>query len=227
MNRAILNLIIKKMNSSSNRFLVSSLSYYAILAIIPTFLLLAIILENFNISILENYKNILDKLTINWAANSIIFLVIIYMISKTFFNAYNNKFSIIKSLLLSVISSIGLIIFLTLFLSTYTIPNNILSIALKVLLIFLFSLLLFYFTSQANFKYSCLFSFFLSIFSNIFLYFFLLSASFFINYENYYGILAPIFIIILAIHLFIYITFIAYISAEEFTKISKIKFVKR
>lgn len=226
MNEIILKLFTQRLSNHKIKLIISSLSYYAILALIPTFLLITIILKTFDVPIYLEYKYIFDKISINLISNALVSFITIYMISRLFLIIIKEKFSPIKSIILSIVFSILMIAFLTLFFATYILTNNYISALLKILIVFsfLFSIILTF--SRANFKYSMLFSIIASIVSNLLLYVFILSVSFFINYENYYGILAPIFLIILAIHLFIYIVCIAYIGAEEFTKISKIKILK-
>lgn len=226
MNEIILKLFIHRLSNPKTKLIISSLSYYAILALIPTFLLITIILKIFDVPIYLEYKYIFDKISISLISNTLVSVITIYMISRLFLIIIKEKFSPIKSIILSIIFSMLMIVFLTLFFSTYILANNYISALLKVIIVFLFLFSIILTFSRANFKYSIIFSLIASIVSNLLLYAFILSVSFFINYENYYGILAPIFLIILAIHLFIYIVCVAYIGAEEFTKISKIKIMK-
>ena len=89
----------------------------------------------------------------------------------------------------------------------------------------LFSII--FFIGKANAKFSLLFSTVFSSVITILFYAFFYAANFFINYEKYYGVLSPIFLVFLALHLFINLVSLAYICAEEFTKIPNIKFIKR
>lgn len=226
MNKVIAEMILKKLNSKKTNLLLSSLSYYSILAIIPTLLVVTSLLKFLGLEIYLEYQDFFDLISLNMLSNTIISLVTLYMISRIFFVMLKDRFSLLKSLAFSIVFSLLLIIFLSSFLSTYLLQNNVLSIAIKVVLVFTFFFLLLYFISESNAKYSLIFSLVFSLVSNIFIYFFIIVTSFFINYENYYGILAPIFLIILAMNIFIYIARLAYISAEEFTKISRIKIIK-
>jgi len=227
MNKLILNRIIKRITNKNDRLLISSLSYYSILALIPTILLTTLILKTFNIPIYIKYQSFFNLISINFISNFFIVIITIYMISRVFLLLLKKHFSTIKSLSFSIALSISMIIFLTLFFTSYTIANSFFSNTIRFILIMLFFLTISLWLSTSSFKYSLLFSIFYSIISNIFLQIFFYFATFFSNYEKVYGILSPMFIIILAIHLFIYITHIIYITSEEFTKISKIKFIKR
>ena len=226
MNKFILDRLLIRFKNKQTQFMISSLSYYAILALIPTLLLTTTILNLFNIDVYLKYENILNSITINNFSNALVFIITLYMISRIFFTLLRTKFSLIKSVIFSIIFSIISILFLSLFFTTYVLKSNFISIVSKLTLMTIFFFLLIKFLSVSNLKYSVIFSISTSIISNIFIYAFSLIASFFINYEKYYGILAPIFIIILVIHIIINIVFFAFIGAEEFTKISKMKFVK-
>ena len=225
MNRLIFNQIAKRINA--NKFHISSLTYYAILSIIPTFLLVKLLLNFFHLNYDNNYSYLFDYIKENQTFDIIVFSVITYMISRTFFFMYQNRFSTLKSLIFSFISSVFLVVFFACFIMSQSIRNPLLSILLKGVVTFLFCFLLLYFISKSNLKYSLIFSLSFSVISNIFIYFFISLTTFFLNYEKYYGVFAPFFLTILAIHLSIYLLYITYISSEEFTKISKIKFIKR
>lgn len=226
MNKFILDRMLVRFKNQKTQFMISSLSYYAILALIPTLLLTTTILKFFNINPYLKYQDFLDSISINNFSNLIVFIITLYMISRIFFVSIKAKFSTLKSIVLSIIFSIIIITFLGLFLSTYTLKTLIISIIMRFLLLTIFIFLIIQILSKSELKYSIIFSLITSIFSIIFISIFSLIASFFINYENYYGMLAPIFIIILIIHIFINIVIFAFICAEEFTKISKIKFIK-
>jgi uncharacterized BrkB/YihY/UPF0761 family membrane protein len=148
------------------------------------------------------------------------------MISRIFLIVLKYQFAIVKSILISLGLSLLSIAFLSTFLLTFIIENQYLKLTIQALITFIFLFIIIYALSKANLKYSLLFSIGAAITSNILIYMFFIITKFFIHYENYYGLLAPIFLIILAIHLFIYLVFIFFIGAEEFTKISSIKFVK-
>jgi hypothetical protein len=75
-------------------------------------------------------------------------------------------------------------------------------------------------------KFSMLFSLPFSLIINLFFYFFeLISISFF-SYETYYGLLSPIFLLILEIHIIIHIIYLYFLFSNTYTKISKIKVIK-
>lgn len=227
MNKLIFEMISKRINNKNTKLIISSLTYYAILALIPTLLLTMLILKNLNLNIPYNYHNFLDKIMSDFFVDFFIVIVIFFMISRIYFFILKEKFSLSKSLVLSISFSLLSVSFLTLFITTYMINNFIVSNLIKASLLFCFFFILIYFSSISSLKYSLLVSLLFSLICNLFFYLFFYAATFFIGYENYYGFLAPVFLLILAIYLFIYISCIAYIGAEEFTKISKIKFVKR
>ena len=227
MNGLIMRIIVSRINSKRSNFVVSSVSYYAILTLIPTFVISASVIEMIGFDLPKEYKYIFTNLTTSNISNIIIILLMFFMISKAFFSAFSNKFNSKKSLFLSIISTFTTITFLIFFLLSYTFKSPVLSFLGRVVFSAVFLFLTLKFMSKSNLKYSIIFSIIFSFFLNFLLKLFLLAAEFFINYERYYGVLAPIFIAILALHFTIYFTFIAYVCAEEFTKISKIKFVKR
>lgn len=226
MNKIIFDMFVKEFQKTKTKLLLSSLSYYAILALIPTLSLTTLILKFFEIPLYLENQEIFDSISINLISNILVSIVTIYMISRIFLIILKDKFSTIKSYLLSFAFSILLIIFLTLFLTSFTLTNNWISFSIKFLSVSFFLFLIIKIISKANYKYSLLFSLSFSLISNIFFYIFFIIASFFINYENYYGILAPIFLIILVIHILIFLFYTAFIGAEIFTKISNIKIVK-
>ena len=226
MNKLILDSILKRINKKESKLLIFTLSYYAILALIPTLFFSLFILDLFSLNTTQNFPNIFQYIYKNNFTNLTVICIIIYMLFRIFFIISEKRFSILKSSILSLIFSIIFIASLSLFFTTYIFKNNLISILIKIILIFLFLFALIQIFSYSKIKYSFIFSASFSIVANLFIYIFTLATKFFINYESYYGILAPIFIVVLAIHLLIYIFFIAYIGAEEFTKISKIKFIK-
>lgn len=227
MNEIILKSIISKITNKKTKLYISTLTYYSIIAIIPTLVLSATILRIFNLEFYFQYKYIIDEITLSPLSNLIISLITLYMISRIFYILLKDRFSLLKSVVITIVFSLLLVLFLSLFFASYLVSNIYLSLTIKIILLFSFCFLLLYFTSNSKLKYNFIFSFFFSIISIIFINFFILITSFFINYENYYGILAPVFIIILALNLFIYLAYITYIGAEEFTKISSITIIKR
>ena len=227
MNKFILDRMLVRFKNQKTQFMISSLSYYAILALIPTFLIAITIAKFFNLQLNLQHLYFFENITINWSLNITIFIVIITMISRCFLSFYKAKFQLIKAIILSIISSVFVIAFFTFFLITNTINNTFFNFTFKILMTLFFLLILFLFTSDSNFKYSLLFSLTFSIILNLIFNCFLLAASFLLDYELYYGLLAPFFLLIIAINLSIHLIYIGYICAEEFTKISKIKFVKR
>lgn len=226
MNKIIFDSIYKRITSSKTKFIASALSYYAIVAIIPTLILSIFILKTFNVNIPIIYQQILEKLSLNVFSNILISTITIYMISKVFFTILKNKKSAIKSLLLSITYSLISIAFISCFLFASVIKNTLIHFFIVNALIFSFLLVIICFSSTSKLRYSIISSLTFSVISYLFIYFFQIATSFFIDYENYYGVLAPIFLFILAIHIFIYISIYAYICAEEFTKISNIKILR-
>lgn len=227
MEKLLIENILLRLKKTKTKLLISSLSYYAILAIIPTLFLSTIILDFFNISLNLKYEFIFNKTGESMISGFIITGVVIYMISRVFLLLLKDKFSTLKSIIYSVLFSFVFIAIFTIFLSTYTLNSPYWNYLFKFLTIFILLFILLYFSSDSNYKYSLAFSLLFSLIINTFLFFFSIASTFFLNYENYYGLLAPIFIIFLAIKLIIYIIMFSYISSEEFTKISSIKFIKR
>ena len=225
MNKLILNSILKRIEKEKTKLLISSLTYYAILAIIPTSVLSITLLNIFNRG--SNYYQILfSKLSLNLFSNIIISSITIYMISRIFFLIIREKKTLIKSLFYSILFAIVFVLMFTVFLYTTSIKNVYLNWSLKLTSIFLFSFSTIHFISKSKLKYSVIFSLLFCLISNIFIFIFTTATNFFINYESYYGVLAPIFLLILSLNLFIYMFIIAYISSEEFTNFSNIKIIK-
>lgn len=226
MNKIILDRILKKLSKKQTKMLIFSLSYYAVLSLFPTILLLYNLLDSISLNsrlyFFDNYQYLLSKNFINIT----VFCIIIFMISRMFFLLLHERFSLKKSLVFSLIFAISFILFLCSFFLSFLLENIFFSICVKFLLIFVFILSLLVVISEANLKYSLWFSFGFSIISLFYIYFFSLISNYFLDYENIYGILAPFFIVILELHLYIYLIFLSYIGAEEFTKISRIKFIK-
>lgn len=226
MNRFIFKLFFKRLTNPKTKLLHSSISYYSIISLIPTISFINIILANFNFKFYYKYSNIFTHINTNKFSNLLVSIITIYMISRIFLIVLKYQFAIVKSILISLGLSLLSIAFLSTFLLTFIIENQYLKLTIQALITFIFLFIIIYALSKANLKYSLLFSIGAAITSNILIYMFFIITKFFIHYENYYGLLAPIFLIILAIHLFIYLVFIFFIGAEEFTKISSIKFVK-
>lgn len=226
MNRLIFNSILKRIEKKETKLIISSLTYYAILAIIPTIILSVIILKFFNVSSYLKYEEAIQKFSLNTFPNIILSLVTIYMISRAFYLILKSKYSLIKSVIYSMLFALMFILFSTSFLYILSIRNIISGVFLKSALTFAFSFIIIHFLSTSKLRYSIIVSFFFSIVSNVFIFIFTSATTFFLNYENYYGIFAPIFLLILALNLFLYITAIAYICAEEFTFFSNIKILK-
>lgn len=226
MNKLILDMIVKRLKKTDSKLLISSISYYAFLAIIPTIIFSISIVKFFNLDIDSTYLKIIDIISINPLSNTLIFFIVTYMISRIFYVILRKKFKTLKSLLFSFLFSFVLIFFFVIFFTLYRL-NIVLSLLFKFILVFILLFLILHISSEAKLKYSLLFSLSFSLVINTFLYLFSIVSYFFIDYNQYYGIFAPIFLSILTIHLTIYIVYIAYICAEEFTKISNIKILKK
>ena len=226
MNELILKSISRKLTNKKSKLYLSTLSYYAIIALIPTIVLSSSILRIFNLEVYSKYKYLIDEISSNSFTNVTISVITIYMISRIFYTLLEGKFTTIKTIVLTLFFSVLLVLFLCLFLSTYLLSNMLLETILKISLICIFNFLILQFISNSNLKYSLIFSLSFSILNNIVIHFFTIVTYFFINYEVYYGALAPVFLMILGINIFILLTYISYIGAEEFTKISNIKIVK-
>ena len=226
MNKLIFDSILKRIEKKETKLIVSSLTYYAILAIIPTIILSVVILKNFNLASYMKYENIIQKLSLNFFSNTLVSIVTLYMIARAFYLLIKNKYSFIKSLLFSSLFAILFIFFLTSFLYVFSIKSIVVNTILKFVLIFAFLFIVIHFLSSSKLRYSFIISLLFSLVLNVFIFIFSVATTFFIDYENYYGILAPVFILILAMNLFIYIVVIAYICAEEFTFFSNIKILK-
>lgn len=226
MSIILINNLFKRLNNKNTTLLIASFTYHSIISLIPTLLLTTLILNYLNIKMVLDLDFLFIHIGNNFWTNFLICFFSIYWISKNFFIILKERFSLIKSLIFSFFGSIIIILFLTSFISTYLIDNLPLSNLAKLLTLFAFLFTIINVISNANFKYSFIFSLSFSAVSLLLFHTFFNIANFFVNYEKYYGILAPIFLIILAIHLFIYIIYFAYVGAEEFTKISNIRFVK-
>ena len=219
----ILEKMLKRIFNKNTTLLISSLTYHSIIALIPTMLLTMLILNYLNLNITLNIEEIFTYIGRDLISNLIIASFTIYLISRAFFILFKERFTLLKSLLFSISGSIFIIVFSTSFLMTYLIQNSYLEPLVKLVVIFIFFLTINTVMSEANFKFSLLFSLSFSSISFLMFYFFFNVGKSLLNYENYYGILAPIFLIILAINLFIYIVYFSYIGAEEFTINSNIK----
>lgn len=222
----LINNLFKRINSKNTNLLIASFTYHSIISLIPTLLLTMLILNYLNIKMIFDLDFLFVHIGNNFWANFLICFFSIYWISKNFFIILKERFSLIKSLIFSFFGSLIIILFLTSFISTYLIDNIAVSNLAKLLTLFMFLFVIITTISSANFKYSFIFSLAFSAVSLLVFHAFFSIAIFFIDYEKYYGILAPIFLIILSIHLFIHIIYFAYIGAEEFTKISNIRFIK-
>ena len=207
MNKFILDKLLFRFNDKQTKFKISSLSYYSILALIPTLILTVSILRFFRIEPPIKHQTFLSFLQINTLSSSIVFFITIFMLSRVFFILIKDKFSMKKSLFFALTFSLLMLIILSLFFMTYTIKNIYLNISLKLSILFCFFFLLIHFLSKSNIKYTLIFSSLTAFVSYSFFYLFSITTSFFVNYENYYGLLAPTFIIILGIHVFINIVF--------------------
>ena len=225
MNILIFKSISKRFTIKS-KLLISSLTYNAILALVPTIIITNKVLDFFSIQLPAKMMNAIDFSTPNSLTNSWVLVITFVMISRMFLTILKNKFSTFKSSSLSLLFSILLVAFLAIFLTSYALESTSISYTLRCFLIIIFMLITLIFFSKANLKYSIIFSFIFSAIINVLFYFLSVGFTYLIDYDNLYGILAPIFLAILTINIFIYITFFTYISAEEFTRISKIKFVK-
>ena len=106
MENLLIQRIFFRMKETKTKLLIFSLSYYAILAIIPTVFLTITILDFFKISIDFKYQFIYDKIGQNIISGLVITGVVIYMISRIFLLILKDKFSFVKSLIFSIILSL-------------------------------------------------------------------------------------------------------------------------
>ena len=223
MSDTMIEKILKRAFNKNTTLLISAITYHSIISLIPTLLLTLLILDYLSIDIGINLDNIFIYIGGNLWTNLLIASFTIYLISRMFLILFKDKFSLIKSLFFSILGSIFTILFCTSFLLTYLIENNYLEPIFKLLVLLAFFLIVNLTLTPQNLKHSLLFSLPFSTISFLLFYFFFTLGKSLTNYENYYGILSPIFLIILAINSFIYIVYISYIITDEFTKNSIIK----
>ena len=226
MNKIIFETILKRFNSNARKHLTISLTYYCILALLPTILILSLITSFFNISIIVKHDFFYSKDTLNFVPNIIFFATAIYLISRVFSVVYRQKNGPIKSFVISLAFSLISISFLTIFIFTFTIKSTYIKLFLQFMILCFFLFIIIRFFSYSSSRYALIFSAIFSPIAILLIYGFALVSQFFINYENLYGILSPLFLFIFLLNILINVASIFYISSEEFTKISKIKFIK-
>ena len=103
MNKIILDCIYKRIKDKKTKFIASTLSYYAIISIIPTLNLSTFILKTLFSKTYINYQSILDFFDYTTFSNLFISIITLYMISKLFFILLKNHKSTIKALILSIV----------------------------------------------------------------------------------------------------------------------------
>ena len=226
MTRYIFNLIFRSYQSRPSGIIVASLTYNAILALIPTIILTLNLISPLSKEI--PLYDLIENLSIpNLVSNIFIFTIVFTMLIRLFLEPLKRKYSLVKALIFSLISAVMLVAAMSLFLITYIISNQVLQTITRILLAFIFSLFVLKLFTKSNLKYSFIFSLTLSVIFVIYINFFVLLTKYFIDYRPMYGILAPLFVIILGINGLIFILYFSSIASEQFTKISNVKILKK
>jgi len=226
MNKAILSVFIKRLFDTKTNLIISTLTYYFLLAIIPTFLLLNLLLEFIHIQPFNLPFKTLSSSNFSLSFTISLLLISLYLLSRVFFTFLQTKKSFKFSLLFSLLLSLATIILLSLLILTFIIKNHFLRLVFRVTILAITLILINLIIDMKNIKYSLIFSLPFSAIINVFFYIFELFSKQFLEYENYYGLLAPLFIFILEINIVIYLIYIYYLLTETYTKISSIKFIK-
>lgn len=233
-----LKIIFKNLTSERTNVIIGNLSYLAILALAPTIIittsLLNILSRHFplnEISIFSKIYEISNTLNLNQTTGFFINLICINLLSSGIFSLLSNfekiyrfefenyikkkLYSIALSLILLL--SIIAIIALSFFISQKPLFQKV-DFLINLLSIF-FAILLFYKFSTFQ-KIKKLYSgaivsaFFLTIFLNFFYYI----INNFSNIKSYYGLLAPIIILILLIYYACHIIYLGILINVEFSK---------
>lgn len=226
MNKTILNAIIQDFLSHKTKLILCTLTYYTIIAFIPTFFVVSTLFEILNISTNISFLNSLD---ITLESNSyilILSIISLYLLSRIFFSFLEVRFELKKAFLYSFLLSFTFIVFLCFFVMSFMIKTSYLRTIFRIVSIAIGLLIISNFLEKKNFKYSLIFSIPFSLIINLFFYLFEITSSRFIAYENYYGFFAPLFVLILEIHIVIHIIYLYYLFTTIYTKISNIKFIK-
>ena len=226
MNKAILKLFLRQLFNEKTTLIISTLTYYFLLAIIPTFLLLNLLLKSIHFSSLN--LPFINAFSYDFSFSFIISLLLITLclLSRVFFTFLQTKRSIKYSFLYSLLLSFAFFVLLTLFLCTFLLENSFIKHVFLFILLTITLIIISVVINVKVLKYSLIFSSPFSIIICCFLYLFEAFSTQFLQYENYYGLLAPLFIFILEINLVIYLIYSYYLLSETYTKISNIKIIK-
>ena len=225
MERMILKTILKDFFSKKTKLLICTLTYYTILALIPSIIAITMILSLLKINILPALPKEFLNLKTSFSTLTI-FAISLYFVARIF-NVLISKKSGYNELILSFVLSIISVTFIIMFLFTFFITNSALQFIIQSSLISFILVLINYFFigefSASSFATSSLFSLIIMGF----FYFFLFLSKDYINLENYYGFLGPIFMSILVIHIVINIAYLNFCVAKTYASFSGIKFIKR
>ena len=224
MNKLIVKNIFSDFFSQKSRLLIGAITYYVILAFVPAL----IVAKKFFLLINWRFSDDLISKTGNLETPIsllIILFVTIYLTSKIFrlfSNKTNHLLATIKSFLWTALFIIELVIFISLF----SIENLLLQLLFQsiILLLFLSEILAIRFKkiSFIGIVSSAIFSIVISCF----IYTFEIISPHIFDYENYYSYLAPLFLIILEIHIVINLIYLNLVFVKNFQCFSSIKVIK-
>ena len=221
MNRVILSNIISEFFSKNNKLIICSLSYHIAIALVPNLLLVYKLLSTFNINASSSF---LLKIGPLYSESSllIIFGISLLLLYKGFHMIFYDKSNPFLPLFLSF--------FIITFLPAITLSSIIKNTMLKICFqFFLTVVLLILFNYISNKKISIISFVFSSLFSFIliaFYFFFEVIEKEFLHYDNYYGYLSPLFLILLEIYISINIIYLNTSTIKVIEKFSVIKFIK-
>ena len=225
MERIILKAIIKDFFNKNTKLLICTITYYTILALIPSIIAITMILNTLKIDVIPTLPK--EFLTIKTGFSTLtIFIISLYFIGRIFYVLVNKKRTNNQLFLSSILALIS-IAFTMLFLFTFFIEIDLIKFIIQSALIsfILTSINCF---SLRNFSISSfIISSLFSLIIMVFFHFFLLLSKDFINLDNYYGFLGPFFMSILVIHIVVNIAYLSFSTAKAYSTFSSIKFIKR
>lgn len=224
MNKLIIKKIFMDFFKRKSRLLISAITYYVILSFVPAL----IVANKFFLLINWNFSNTLISKTRNLETPLsllIILFVAIYLTSKIFhlFSNKNNRFlATIKSFLWALFFIVELIIFIALF----SVENLFLQLLFQSIILLFFLLEIVVITFKKISFIEIISSTIFSIIISCFVYTFEIIAPHIFDYENYYSYLAPLFLIILEIHIVINLIYLNLVFVKNYQCFSSIKVIK-
>lgn len=224
MNKLIFQHIMQDFLSYKARLLICTITYYSILALIPAAVLVSKTFSKFDSTFINPVFIKTGDIYYNASIVTMCVISIVFL-SRIFRYFYPTDLlikRIVKSIFLSIITALSFFIFVAIF----SLKNPLIKLVAQVIFVIIFLSILDITLFKKMNKTSLIITSVFSVFIVLFAYAFELISSSIINYEDYYGFLSPIFLIILEIYFIINLAFLNFIFIKYFRLFERINFVK-